>query len=72
MGAFVLLALLFCSKHYVHCLLMGLARPAMAAQDKGAYEKLRSLYNGLDIKGELVPPPEEMDIAKLCRQPFCR
>lgn len=60
------------SKHYVHCLLMGLARPAVVGQDEGAYEKLRGMYNALDIKGEAVPPPEEMDIAKLCKQPFCR
>lgn len=51
---------------------MGLARPAVAGQDKGAYERLRNLYNGLDLRGEPVPPAEEMDIAKLCKQPFCR
>lgn len=51
---------------------MGLARPAVAGIDRGSYEKLRTMYNGLDIKGPQVVPAEEMEIAHLCKQHFCR
>lgn len=61
-----------CRKHYVHCLVMGLSRPAIADMDRGAYEKLRKMYNQLDIPGPDVPRPEEMEMAKLCKHPFCK
>lgn len=60
------------SKHYVHCLVMGLARPAMAGMDRGAYEKLRSIYNNLDIRGPPIVGAEDMEIANLCKHPFCK
>lgn len=59
-------------KHYVHCLVMALARPALDKMDQGAYEKLRRIYNRLDIPGPNIVPPGEMEISKLCEHPFCR
>lgn len=56
----------------MHCLVMGLARPAMAGMDHGAYENLRRIYNRLDIPGPLIAPAEEMEITKLCGHPFCK
>lgn len=46
--------------------------PALMDLDEGSYEKLRALYNGLDIKGEDILAPEEMDMAKLCSHQFCK
>lgn len=51
---------------------MALARPALANMDQGAYEKLRKMYNRLDIPGPNIAPAAEMEIAKLCTHPFCR
>lgn len=51
---------------------MGLARPAMAGLDEGAYEKLRAMYNSLDIAGPAIVAAEDMEIANLCKHPFCK
>lgn len=51
---------------------MGLARPAMAGVDEGAYEKLRAMYNSLDIAGPAIVAAEDMEIANLCKHPFCK
>ncbi|CAN0120612.1 unnamed protein product [Ectocarpus sp. 12 AP-2014] len=58
-------------KHYVHCLVMMLRRPAILGVDKGSYEKLRKLYNGLDIAGPDIEAAEDMDMAMLCKHQFC-
>lgn len=59
-------------KHYVHCLVMGLAKPAMNGVDQGAYEMLRQMYNSLDIPGPNVVGAEDMEINHLCKHPFCK
>lgn len=51
---------------------MGLSRAAVAGKDQGSYEKLRALYNSLDISGPAVVPAQDMEIEKLCDQRFCR
>lgn len=56
----------------MHCLVMGLSRPAIASMDQGAYESLRKLYNNLDIPGPNIPGAEEMEMTKLCKHPFCK
>ncbi|CAN0501656.1 unnamed protein product, partial [Ectocarpus sp. 8 AP-2014] len=38
---------------------------------KGSYEKLRKLYNGLDIAGPDIEAAEDMDMAMLCKHQFC-
>ncbi|CAM9167443.1 unnamed protein product, partial [Ectocarpus sp. 6 AP-2014] len=58
-------------KHYVHCLVMMLKRPAILGVDKGSYEKLRKLYNSLDIAGPVIEAAEDMDMAMLCKHQFC-
>ncbi|CBN76793.1 hypothetical protein Esi_0000_0634 [Ectocarpus siliculosus] len=58
-------------KHYVHCLVMMLKRPAILGVDKGSYEKLRKLYNSLDIAGPNIEAAEDMDMAMLCKHQFC-
>lgn len=56
----------------MHSLAMGLSRPAMAGIDQGAYETLRKLYNDLDIPGPSIVGAEEMEMATLCKHPFCK
>ncbi|CAN0171041.1 unnamed protein product [Ectocarpus sp. 4 AP-2014] len=50
---------------------MMLRRPAILGVDKGSYEKLRKLYNGLDIAGPDIQAAEDMDMAMLCEHQFC-
>ena len=44
----------------------------MAGLDGGAYERLRNIYNSLDIPGPNIVGAEDMEIATLCKHPFCR
>lgn len=44
----------------------------MAGLDGGAYERLRKIYNSLDIPGPIISAAEDMEIATLCKHPFCR
>lgn len=46
--------------------------PALMGLDQGSYEKLRKLYNGLDIPGAQITPADEMDLATLCEHQFCK